>query len=91
MERCRRLKLTGTGTTRYKGGVFEQYNEDQSVHHIVSVVGWGMENDTEYWIVRNSCSEFCCEQGFFRVVTSEYRNQTGNMYNMGIERDCSWG
>lgn len=36
---------------RYKGGVFAQYNEDQTVNHMVSVVGWGVENATgiEYW------------------------------------------
>ena len=41
--------------------------------------------------MRNSWGEFWGERGFFRVVTSEYRNGTGNMYNMGIERDCGWG
>ncbi len=41
-------------------------------------------------IARNSWGEFWGERGFFRVVTSAYLNDTGNMYNMGIERSCGW-
>lgn len=28
------------------------------------------------------------EKGWFRVVTSKYKNDTGNEYNMRIEEDC---
>lgn len=37
---------------RYKSSsIFAQYNEDLSANHMVSVVGWGVENatDTEFW------------------------------------------
>jgi hypothetical protein len=28
--------------------------------------------------------------GFFRIVTSKYKNGTGNMYNLKLEGDCGW-
>ena len=34
---------------RYAGGIFAQYNNDTSGNHEISVVGWGVENGTEYW------------------------------------------
>lgn len=33
-------------------------------------------------------SELQGEKGWYRVVTSTYKNGTGNDYNMGIEKEC---
>eukprot|EP00562_Extubocellulus_spinifer_P033323 CAMPEP_0178689666 /NCGR_PEP_ID=MMETSP0699-20121125/5664_1 /TAXON_ID=265572 /ORGANISM="Extubocellulus spinifer, Strain CCMP396" /LENGTH=304 /DNA_ID=CAMNT_0020334753 /DNA_START=831 /DNA_END=1749 /DNA_ORIENTATION=+ len=39
----------------YKGGIVQDHSFiDMLINHIVSIVGWGKEDDTEYWIVRNS-------------------------------------
>lgn len=40
----------------YQGGIFTDDSHSTSTNHIVSIVGWGMDEETgtQYWIVRNS-------------------------------------
>ena len=50
--------------------------------HDVSVVGYGVEGDQPYWLVRNSWGHHWGEGGFFRVCRGKN--------NINIESDCSW-
>ena len=36
---------------RYSGGIFQQYKPDANINHIISVVGWGEEEDVPFWWV----------------------------------------
>jgi len=70
----------------YKGGVLnvsEDYDQKSAGRHVVSIVGWGIDDeDTEFWIVRNSWGNFWGELGFFRI---QMHNN-----NLNIEANCDW-
>lgn len=68
----------------YKGGVVKDGGlMDMLVDHIVSIVGWDVDEvGDEYWIVRNSWGQYWGELGFFRI-------QTGKNL-LGIESTVAW-
>ena len=61
------------------------YNEEKDyygLNHAVSLVGWGIQGDDEYWIVRNSWGREWGYNGYFYL-------KAGNN-SLGFESDCSW-
>lgn len=44
----------------YKGGIFTDDSHSQATNHIVSIVGYGTDEETgtKYWIVRNSWGQY---------------------------------
>lgn len=70
---------------KYTGGIVKNSNPlERMVNHVVSIVGWGhdKETDTQYWIVRNSWGEYWGEMGFFRIELGEN--------SLGIESEVAW-
>jgi cathepsin X len=66
----------------YTGGIFWDKTGDLDIVHDISVVGFGVENGTKYWVVRNSWGTHWGEQGFFRLIRG--------INNIAIESDCAW-
>lgn len=68
----------------YTGGVLDLPHKLKMINHIISVVGWGydQELDKQYWIIRNSWGSYWGELGFMRLVMGE--NQ------LGIEKTCAF-
>lgn len=66
----------------YTGGIYKDTTGDMNIVHDVSIVGFGVENGTKYWTVRNSWGSHYGENGFVRVIRGEN--------NIAIESDCAW-
>jgi len=69
--------------SNYTGGIFEDKTGTTELNHGISVVGYGVENGTKFWHVRNSWGDSWGERGFFRIVRGTN--------NLGIESDCAFG
>ena len=77
------------------GAVYREYAPNPQINHIVSVVGYGEELDADgttlpYWVVRNSWGRAWADDGFFRIVRSDWRGGAGVDYNLGLELGCAW-
>ncbi len=68
----------------YRGGLLDVPDKSNEVDHIISIVGWGYDKNTDkqYWNIRNSWGEYWGEMGYVRVVLGE--NQ------LGTESNCAW-
>lgn len=62
----------------YSGGILDDSSctDKDKLDHAVAVVGYGTENGTDYWIVRNSWGTAWGEQGYVRMIRNK-ENQCG--------------
>jgi cathepsin B len=51
----------------YKTGIYKKTSDEEVGGHAVKVVGWGVEDGTNYWVVANSWGAGWGEKGYFRI------------------------
>ena len=69
----------------YSGGILTDPTRYPGITHVVTVVGWGVEESSasEYWIVRNSFGTAWGEFGYYRQLVGK------DVFNME-SHDCAW-
>ena len=65
----------------YSGGVYQHVTGDYLGGHAIKMIGWGVENNVNYWICTNSWGPGWGESGSFRI----------KMGDCGIDDDCVAG
>jgi len=70
----------------YKSGVFEDPDCGDMLDHGVLAVGYGVENNKKYWIVKNSWGEDWGDKGYIRMV----RRSDNPEGECGINMDPSY-
>lgn len=66
----------------YSGGIFNDTTGAMELDHDISLVGYGVENGTKYWLGRNSWGSYWGINGFFKIVRGTN--------NLNIESHCGW-
>ncbi|KFP49015.1 Cathepsin S, partial [Cathartes aura] len=51
----------------YRSGVYDDPRCTQEVNHAVLVIGYGTQNDKDYWLVKNSWGVRFGDQGYIRM------------------------
>jgi cathepsin B len=52
----------------YKGGIYQHVTGGFKGGHAVKMLGWGVDNGVDYWLIANSWNEDWGEKGFFRIL-----------------------
>ena len=68
--------------SNYHSGILRNTSSSSLYDQYVNVIGWGSEDETPFWIVRNNWGSSWGEKGYFRVLRGV------NLF--GIESSCSY-
>jgi cathepsin B len=52
----------------YKSGVYHHTTGQELGGHAVKILGWGVENNSPYWLVANSWNTDWGDQGYFKIL-----------------------
>lgn len=83
------VSVSADGWTSYQSGIFDSCNRDATINHAVLLVGYGVEGNTKYWLVRNSWGRDWGEQGYIRVL--RFDTDSGDAGHCGTDHDPKQG
>lgn len=72
---------------KYGGGIYEHTFGDVIGRHSVRVIGYGVENDKEYWLVANSWGELFGEKGYFKIKMKQEDVEFENYILSGLPKN----
>lgn len=52
----------------YRSGVYQHTTGEELGGHAIKILGWGVEDGTDYWLVANSWNEDWGDKGFFKIL-----------------------
>ena len=55
----------------YSSGVYQHVEGSQLGGHAIKIIGWGVENDTKYWLCVNSWNDEWGDKGTFKILRGE--------------------
>ena len=61
----------------YSGGIIDSVKCGDNIDHAVEIVGFGVDNGTKYWTVRNSWGKDWGENGYFRILRTDSEDDPG--------------
>jgi parallel beta-helix repeat protein len=64
----------------YESGIYTHTYGDDVGGHVVTIVGYGVQDSLEYWICKNSWSDGWGEDGYFRIGVHEAGIDTSAKY-----------
>lgn len=67
----------------YKEGVYQHTTGKMLGGHAIRILGWGVENDTPYWLIANSWNTDWGNRGYFKILRGSD--------HLGIESQISAG
>ncbi|CAH8429328.1 unnamed protein product [Schistosoma rodhaini] len=56
----------------YKSGIYKHITGKLVSWHAIRIIGWGVENNTPYWLIPNSWNEDWGENGNFRILRGRH-------------------
>jgi C1A family cysteine protease len=61
----------------YSSGIITSPLCGDTIDHAVEIVGFGVDNGTKYWSVRNSWGKDWGESGYFRILRTDSQDDAG--------------